>query len=93
MKLTAAQVEYALTQFEAHAVPETHPAFPQLSGIFGDHTFFLDSNGLNIVEPMEDSAHEARVVNLAHWSDPGLTSLAPHEPQPTEAVVALEPQR
>ena len=26
---------------------------PQLARLFGDHTFFLDSEGLNIVEPIE----------------------------------------
>jgi len=30
------------------------------------------------------------VVNLANWSDAQLTSLAPHEPEPTEVVVILE---
>ena len=49
MKLTSAQVERALTQFQAQAIPENHPVLPQLNKLFGDHTFFLDSNGLNIV--------------------------------------------
>jgi hypothetical protein len=31
----------------------------------------------------------ARVVNLANWSDPELTKLRPHEPEPTDAVVEL----
>ena len=50
MKLTSAQVERALTQFQAQAIPENHPVLPQLNKLFGDHTFFLDNNGLNIVE-------------------------------------------
>jgi hypothetical protein len=59
--------------------------------LFGDHTFFLDSNGLNVVEPNESIDAPARtVVNLANWSDAQLTSLAPHEPEPTEVVVVLE---
>ena len=33
--------------------PATIRSLPQLSEMFGDHTFFLDSNGLNIVEPIE----------------------------------------
>jgi hypothetical protein len=91
MKLTTAQVEHTLTQLDAKAIPESHPALPQLSGIFGDHTFFIDGNGLNIVEPIPDHEREGRVVSLAHWVDPQLTSLAPHEPRPTDAVVVLEP--
>jgi len=92
MKLTPAQVERALSQFEAQAVPENHPAVAQLNELFGDHTFFLDSNGLNIVEPAEPGeagVQAGRVVNLANWSDEKLTRLAPHEPEPTDAIVEL----
>jgi hypothetical protein len=56
-------------------------------------TFFLNSNGLNVVEPNESTHADApagMVVNLANWSDAHMTSLAPHEPEPTEIVVILE---
>lgn len=93
MKLTSAQVERTLSQFEAHAIPDSHPMVPQLNELFGDHTFFLDSNGLNVVEPTAEApragAQAARVVNLANWSDANLTSLALHEPEPTDAIVEL----
>jgi len=93
MKLTSAQVERTLMQFEAQAVPSNHPAVPQLSEMFGDHTFFLDSNGLNIVEPVEagpdTGTQPVQVVNLANWADETLTRLAPHEPEPTSAIVDL----
>jgi hypothetical protein len=82
-----------MTQFEARVLPDDHPLVRKLSELFGDHTFFLDSNGLNIVEPNESTgagAREGTVVNLANWTDPQLTSLAPHEPEPTEVVVILE---
>ena len=46
MKLTSAQIERTLSQFEAQAIPESHPLLPRLNELFGDHTFFLDSNGL-----------------------------------------------
>jgi hypothetical protein len=66
---------------------------PQLNELFGDHTFFLDSNGLNIVEPTVDATRAgtqaARVVNLANWTDADLTHLAPHEPKPTDAIIEL----
>lgn len=92
MKLTPAQIEKTLSQFEAQAVPESHPAVAQLNELFGDHTFFLDGNGLNIVEPAEPAeagVQAGRVVNLARWSDEKLTRLAPHEPDPTDTVVEL----
>jgi len=92
MRLTAAEVERTLSQFEAQPIPDDHPVLPQLNSMFGDHTFFLDRNGLNIVEPAElpqSAMHGGRVINLANWSDGDLTSLVPHEPEPTDAIVEL----
>jgi hypothetical protein len=94
MKLTSAQVERTINQFEAQAIPDGHPAVPQLNEMFGDHTFLLDSNGLNILEPADEAPRErvqsARVINLANWSDENLTRLAPHEPEPTGAIIELD---
>jgi hypothetical protein len=94
MKLTSAQVERTINQFEAQPLPDSHPAVPQLNEMFGDHTFLLDSNGLNILEPTDEAPREqvraARVINLANWSDENLTRLAPHEPEPTGAIIELD---
>jgi hypothetical protein len=92
MKLNSEQVERTLSQFEAHALPEDHPAVAQLNSLFGDHTFFLDSNGLNVLEPGdggESGIQTGQIVNLANWSDPSLTNLMPHEPEPTGVTVSL----
>jgi hypothetical protein len=92
MRLSAARAEQAMAQFEAQAIPDTHPAVPQLKGLYGDHTFFLASNGLNIVEPIPRSnsgVQTATVVNLANWTDESATSLAPHEPEATDLIVEL----
>ena len=93
MKMTSTLVERTLAQFEAEAIPDNHPAVAQLNSLFGDHTFFLDSNGLNIVEPVEFSRSgvwAGKVVNLASWNDASPPSLEPHEPEPTEVIVELE---
>ncbi len=93
MKLNPAQVEQTLTQFEAQVIPDNHPLVPELNELFGDHTFFLDGNGLNVIEPndtTEADASAGTVVNLAKSGDAHLTSLLPHEPEPTEVVVILE---
>jgi hypothetical protein len=93
MKLNSSQVERALMQFDAQALPDDHPVVPQLASMFGDHTFFLDSGGLNVLEPTEASAMESpigMIVNLAYWSDETLTKLSPHEPEPTGVIVSLE---
>ena len=56
MKWTSAQIERTLSQFEAQAVPESHPVLTRLNELFGDHTFFVDSDGLSIVEPIDGPA-------------------------------------
>jgi hypothetical protein len=92
MKLNSAQVERTLAQFDAQAIPEDHPMVPQLNSLFGDHTFFLAANGLNIVEPVKTPGtgiESAEVVNLASWSAGNPNSLEPHEPEPTDTVVAI----
>ena len=95
MKLNATQVKQTLSQFNAEVLPDSHPAVPQLNNLFGDHTFFLDSDGLNVLEPAETPEAEGQageVVSLASWSDATLTSLRPHDPEPTGVVIVLEPR-
>jgi hypothetical protein len=93
MKLTSEQVTRTTKQFEVQPLPDSHPAVPQLKELFGEHTFLLDSNGLNILEPDDAIPQElvqtARVINLANWSDATLTRLTPHEPEPTGEIVEL----
>ncbi len=96
MKMNALMVERTLSQIDARVIPEGHPVLPQLNRMFGDHTFFLDSNGLNIVEPIEEApgtAETAQVVNLANWDDANQSRLNPHEPQATDVVVELGPPK
>jgi hypothetical protein len=93
MKMNSAQIKQTLHQFDAQAIPAEHPAMPQLERLFGGHTFFLDSEGLNIVEPVEAEQNDRQrgvVVNLANWTDETKASLEPHEPEATELVVDLE---
>jgi len=92
LRLSPALVEKTLSQFEAQAIPENHPAIPELNRLFGDHTFFLDSNGLHIVEPAvgdDEGGQSANVVKLASWNDAERTSLAAHEPEPTDVMIEL----
>jgi hypothetical protein len=93
MKLNSMQIKRTLHQFNADAIPEEHPAIAKLERLFGDHTYFLDKNGLNIVEPVEAEQTDGRkgvVINLASWTDESAASLQPHEPEPTDLVVDLE---
>lgn len=93
MKLTPTQVEQTLDQFPAQAIPETHPVMSELTRLYGEHTFFLDGQGLSIVESTlsDDDAKQKTglVINLANWADSTRTQLAPHEPEPTDIAVQL----
>jgi hypothetical protein len=94
MKMTSALVKQTLSQIEAQPIPDNHPACPQLTRLFGDHTFFLDSTGLNIVEPTgrtETGSAVANVVRVASWEDAKRDNLKAHEPEPTDVVVELRP--
>jgi hypothetical protein len=92
MKLSAMQIERALDQIEAQPVPEDHPVIPQLIKVYGEHTFFLDDEGLEIIEIADTgngTGPVGQVIKLASWADPKQTTLATHEPEMTEVVVIL----
>jgi hypothetical protein len=90
MKLTPANINRVVDQIDASGVPEDHPLMGQLNAIFGDHTFFVDHEGLNIVEPGDGGDVEAgRIVKLAAWADERRTTLAAHDWRLTDVVVVL----
>ena len=96
MKLNSTQVEQTLSQMDAHVLPDTHPATTQLISVFGDHTFFLDQRGLKVLEPAEapeTGMQSGEVLSLADWTDSTLTSLTPHEPEPTGTIVVFQEVR
>ena len=96
MKMNSAQIEQTLNQLDAEIIPAEHPMMAQLERLFGDHTYFLDGRGLNIIEPVETekkSAARGVVVNVASWTDARADALQPHEPEPTDLVVDLESDR
>jgi hypothetical protein len=56
-------------------VPEDNPVVSELKRLFGDHTYFVDPSGLNIVEPGEANSEDVSfgvVVNIADWADKGV---------------------
>jgi len=92
MKLNSALIERTSSQFEATAIPDDHSAVPELKSLFGDHTFFVDGRGLNIVEPTASTdagVRTAQVINLADWKDENRSGLVRHEPEATDVVVVL----
>ena len=93
MKLTPARIERTLSQYDARAVPDSHPVMQEFNSLFGEHTFFVDQTGLCIVEPIaapESGIEAGRVVKLASWIDDTRSRLAPHEREVTDVVVVLD---
>ena len=96
MKLNAIQVKQTLSQMNAHVLPDNHPTMTQLTSVFGDHTFFVDEQGLKVLEPAdapETGMQSGEIISLADWSDPSLTSLIPHEPESTGTIVVFRDLR
>ena len=90
MKMEAALQRKVEDELGVEAIPDEHPVMPQLKEVFGDHTFFLGSEGLNIVEtdPSQDNS-DGKVVKLASWSE-DRTELKGHEPQILPVTIDLE---
>ena len=95
MKLTAAQIEQVGNQIEAERVLEEGPLFAEIVDEFGDHTFYLDFDGLYVLELVEDPntvCQVANVVKMATWTDEEKTELRPHWAEPTSVFVKLDPE-
>lgn len=93
MKLNSTQIEQTLNQFNAKVIADDNPVIAELSDLFGDHTFFLDGRGLNVLELIELPQMEpesGEMINLADWSDATLTRLRTHQPEPTGIVISLK---
>jgi hypothetical protein len=87
MKMDSALVDLTLSQIKAEAIPDDHPALPKLKDLFGDHTFFLDPSGLNIIEPVEERPLTGMVVNVASWDDEDPPHLLAHQPESTNVLI------
>jgi len=93
LKLSARQIRHTTDQISAQALPEDHPMMAELIPLFGEHTYFLDKEGLEIVEKtgeLPDGTQTASIIKLARWADMYRTALAPHAPEPTDVVVRLK---
>jgi len=92
MKLNSNQIAAVREDLIAEPLEEENPAMASLRQAFGDHTFYVGSEGLFVVEPVEDDAHPgepAQLVLVAAWTDEEKKALQPVPPQQTEKVIDL----
>lgn len=89
MKLNATQQNHVEEQLGIEALPEENPAMPKLKEVFGEHTFFVDADGLNVVEEHPEEENPAGVViKLASWAE-DQSQLRVHEPEVLPVTVDL----
>lgn len=96
MRLSGPQTLRVQQATGASVVPEDNPSMPALKQNFGDHTFFLDADGLHIWESVSDEPSEDGKlvgVRIASWTDEEKTSLVPHEPAPSQVIEAPSKDR
>jgi hypothetical protein len=90
MKLTSTRIDRAAEQLVAWPIPDADPTARPFNDLFGEHTFFIDDEGLSIVELEANGDVEVgRVVKLARWADEEQTYLLPHPREVTSIVVKL----
>ena len=95
MKLSPVRIQQTLDQLATQTVvvPPDHPKATELHEIFGEHTFFLDEDGLEIIEPAAperpgDMQNDAgQLVKLAMWNDAARTTLAAHPAEVTSVII------
>ncbi|MEK9755078.1 MAG: hypothetical protein VW338_17945 [Rhodospirillaceae bacterium] len=59
MKLNERQLAAIEARIGAKPLPEEDPAATHLSGAFGEHSFFLDPNGLYVFEGIDATEAES----------------------------------
>lgn len=95
MKLTEDQVTKVRDQTGLDPYPEDHPSAEALKEHLGEHTFYLDPNGLYVWEEIQAADAGGRslaAIQLGEWhekEDDGQRVIRLVEPKPTEAVVDL----
>jgi hypothetical protein len=91
MKLNSEMVHRTLSQIDAEAISEDDPSVPRLKTMFGDHTFFINATGLNIIERLKERPQRGSLLNVASWHDMKEGTLIAHdEPESTDVTVELE---
>lgn len=93
MKLTDEQIKTATDSLGFDAIGDKHPAQQQLEDALGEHTFFVNDNGLFVfTEQSEDNGKEktARLHVVAAWADDERKALSPvSPPSPVDVVFDL----
>lgn len=84
MKLTDPQIAQVKEQIGVEPVPAGSQTTELLTKHFGDHTFYVDEQGLHIFQSEETEPESGpcnvRPVRVASWANEKKDALAPHDP-------------
>lgn len=102
MKLSTHQIEAVKQEIGADPIEDANPAMTPLRETFGDHTFYVGSEGLFVLEPVDTPAEEqaapppegapaepAQLVLIAGWANEEKNALQPVPAQATTTVIDL----
>lgn len=94
MKLTTQQIEDAVLKLQVSAISESAGLMAELVDLYGDHTFFVDPDGLHILERLdEDQQGDDRefltLIQIAAWTDETRSEVATHDPRMTGKTVIM----
>jgi hypothetical protein len=92
MKLTSTQAAAVKQRVNIDPIDDENPVIEPLRQAFGDHTFYIVSDGLFVLEEVTEQdgdSEQARFVMVAAWANEEKNALQPIEPQPTNTVIDL----
>ncbi len=92
MKLTRAQADQVRENLDLDAIDESQDIQSDLESVLGEHTFFINDNGLFIFreQPKQDGANDqARLLVVAAWTNDDNKDLKPIDP-PSEVDVVFD---
>ena len=94
MKLTPNQIAASREATAAMPLPDDHPVMEKLTEAFGEHTFFVDQNGLSVFVEQSEVPEEVvlpegdpRLMLIAAWTDETRQALG--AVKPVDAGVSL----
>lgn len=94
MKLTDQQIAQIKDQLGADPVPADSPATKTLAQHFGEHTFYVDEDGLHFFETLEAEAengsNDVHPVRVATWTNENREALSPHDPVVGTTAVTID---
>lgn len=93
MKLSPPQIAQVKEQVGAEPVP-AGPISEELTKHFGDHTFYVDGQGLHIFQTeqteVESGSCNILPVRVASWANEERDALAPHDPVVGEKTAVID---